>query len=46
MIISTEKCGDDLLQIDEAIGSRILEMTKDCNIELKGRKLNYRIYDE
>ena len=46
MIISTEKCKSDLLQIDEAIGSRILEMTKDYNIELKGRKLNYRIYDE
>ena len=45
MIISTEKCGKELLEIDEAIGSRILEMTKDYNIELKGHKLNYRIYD-
>ena len=35
----------ELLEIDEAIGSRILEMTKDYGIELKGRKLNYRIYD-
>ena len=44
MIISTEKCIKDLLEIDEAIGSRILEMAKDYNMELKGGKLNYRIY--
>ena len=44
MIISTEKCSKDLLGIDEAIGSRILEMAKDYNMELKGGKLNYRIY--
>lgn len=44
MIISTEKSSRELLEIDEAIGSRILEMTKDYNIELKGQKLNYRIY--
>lgn len=46
MIISTEKCGSELLEIDEAIGSRILEMTKDYGIELRGHKLNYRIYDQ
>ena len=44
MIISTEKGGEDLIKIDEAIGSRILEMAKDYNMELKGGKLNYRIY--
>lgn len=45
MIISTEKKYEELLQIDEAIGSRILEMSKNYTIELKGHKLNYRIYD-
>ena len=44
MIISTEKKIDELLKIDEAIGSRILEMCGDYNIELNGKKLNYRIY--
>ena len=44
MIISTEKGGKELIEIDEAIGSRILEMAKDYNMELKGGKLNYRIY--
>ena len=44
MIMSTEKGGEDLIKIDEAIGSRILEMAKDYNMELKGGKLNYRIY--
>ena len=43
MIISTEKNMDELLQIDEAIGSRILEMCRSHTIELKGRKLNYRL---
>ena len=44
MIISTEILMSDLLKIDEAIGSRILEMCGDYSIELKGSKLNYRIY--
>ena len=44
MIMSTEKGGKELIEIDEAIGSRILEMAKDYNMELKGGKLNYRIY--
>ena len=44
MIISTEKFSNNLLDIDEAIGSRILEMCKDFSIELKGKHLNYRIY--
>ncbi|WP_297133936.1 ATP-binding protein, partial [Terrisporobacter sp.] len=44
MIISTEILMSDLLKIDEAIGSRIMEMCADYSIELKGSKLNYRIY--
>ncbi len=44
MIISSEKRRDELIKIDEAIGSRILEMCGDYSVELKGSKLNYRIY--
>ena len=44
MIISTEKSEVDLLSIDEAIGSRILEMCKDRRLSIRGKKLNYRIY--
>ncbi|MGL5718787.1 MAG: ATP-binding protein, partial [Paraclostridium sp.] len=44
MIISSEKCVDDLLDIDEAIGSRLVEMSKDYLVQMKGRKLNYRVY--
>lgn len=44
LIITTEKTTDELLNIDEAIGSRIYEMCKGNLIELKGKKLNYRIH--
>ncbi len=44
VIISTEKFKVDLLNIDEAIGSRILEMCDKFNIEVRGKGLNYRIY--
>ena len=44
IIISTEKYKSDLLKIDEAIGSRILEMCDKFNIEVRGKGLNYRIY--
>ncbi|MBQ3423200.1 MAG: DNA replication protein, partial [Romboutsia sp.] len=43
MIISTEKYLDDLLSIDEALGSRIIEMCGTHNLELRGRHLNYRL---
>ena len=43
MIISTERYINDLLNIDEALGSRIIEMCKTHNLELKGRNLNYRL---
>lgn len=44
IIVSTEKTMDDLLKIDEAIGSRMLEMCKNRRIEMRGKQLNYRIY--
>lgn len=44
MIISSEKGFNELIDIDEALGSRIIEMAKGYRVELKGRKLNYRIY--
>ena len=44
LIVSTEKLLDDLIEIDEAIGSRVVEMSKDYLVEIKGKKLNYRIY--
>lgn len=44
MIISTECSKNVLLSIDEAIGSRILEMCKNNIVEFYGRSLNYRLY--
>lgn len=35
---------DDLLEVDEALGSRLIEMCKNYVVEMKGKKLNYRIY--
>lgn len=43
VIISSE-CGvDRLLGIDEALGSRLIEMSKGRIVELRGRNLNYRM---
>lgn len=44
IIVSTEKYTQELLNIDEAIGSRILEMCKNSRLELRGKRLNHRIY--
>ena len=44
VIITTEKSIDELLKIDEAIGSRLYEMSKNHLVNIKGEKLNYRIY--
>lgn len=45
VIISSE-CGvDRLLGIDEALGSRLVEMSKGRIVELRGRDLNYRMYE-
>lgn len=43
MIISTEKDADAILDFDEAVGSRILEMCKGRIIEIAGEKYNYRL---
>ena len=42
VIVSCEMDVDRILSVDEAIGSRLVEMCK-C-VELKGKKLNYRMY--
>ena len=44
MIISSEYSIGRLLDIDEAMGSRLVEMTKGRVVELRGKELNYRIY--
>jgi DNA replication protein DnaC len=43
MLISSEKLVDDLLRIDEALGSRIYEMSKNFTVELVGGNINYRM---
>ena len=45
MLISSEKLIDDLLKIDEALGSRIYEMCKNFTVELVGGNINYRMRD-
>ena len=44
MIISTEKLQEELVDIDEAIGSRILEMCRGNIVKMQGKELNYRLY--
>lgn len=44
MIITTEKTIDDLIDIDEAIASRIYEMSKGFTTTIEGKELNYRMY--
>ena len=46
VIVSTEKSFDELIEIDEAVGSRIVEMSKNHLVQIKGKKLNYRIYGQ
>jgi DNA replication protein DnaC len=43
IIVSSEYTVDKLLNFDEAIGSRIIEMCKKHIIEFHGQELNYRI---
>lgn len=45
LIVSTEKTREELIEFDEAIASRIIEMSKKNIVELKGKELNYRLYD-
>lgn len=44
MVISTEKLPEELIDFDEAVGSRILEMCGESIIILQGKELNYRLY--
>ncbi len=43
MIISTEKSPATLVDFDEAVGSRILEMCRGNIVQLQGKELNYRL---
>lgn len=43
IIVSSEKNINELLAIDEAISSRLIEMSKGYIVELKGEHLNYRL---
>lgn len=44
VIVSSEKGVEELMDIDEAIGSRLMEMSKGYLVEVRGKKLNYRVY--
>lgn len=44
IITTSEKTIDELIEIDEAIGSRLYEMSKNYVATMIGNKLNYRIY--
>ncbi|MCH1960051.1 hypothetical protein [Romboutsia hominis] len=44
IIVSSEKSVDELIGIDEAIGSRLIEMSKNYLVKIIGKKLNFRIY--
>ena len=44
MIITTELSVNQLLDLDEALASRIIEMSRGYRHEFKGRELNYRIF--
>lgn len=47
ILISTERDMNYLLDLNEALGSRINEMCKDFRIEIKGgRELNYRLRED
>jgi DNA replication protein DnaC len=46
IIVSTEKSFDELIEIDEAVGNRIIEMCKNHLIHMKGKTLDYRIYGQ
>lgn len=43
VIVSSEFTADKMLDFDEAIGSRILEMCKDYTVEFIGQENNYRL---
>ena len=43
VIVSSEYLISKMLEFDEAIGSRIYEMSKDFTCEVKGKEHNYRM---
>ena len=43
IIVSTEYLIEEMLNFDEAIGSRIYEMAKNFIVEIKGQENNYRL---
>ncbi|RDY25827.1 DNA replication protein [Romboutsia weinsteinii] len=43
MIVSSERCLSEILEIDEGVGSRLVEMCNDYRVEIRGKRLNYRI---
>ena len=44
VIVSCEKSIDEIISIDEAIGSRLYEMSCGYVVGFNGRRLNYRMY--
>lgn len=46
VIISSEYTMEKLLELDEAVGSRILEMCRGNTIEIQGKENNYRVNGE
>lgn len=44
IVVSTEKTPEQLLDLDEAIGGRIMEMCRGNMVCLKGHDLNYRMH--
>ena len=44
VIVSTELSIENLVNIDEALGSRLIEMSKYFLVGIRNKKLNYRIY--
>ena len=44
VIVSTELSIENLVNIDEALGSRLIEMSKVFLVGIRNKKLNYRIY--
>ncbi len=44
LIVSTEKTLNEIVYFDEAVGSRLIEMSRGHIIEFEGEKLNYRLY--
>ncbi|MBU3135804.1 hypothetical protein KPL39_05950 [Clostridium gasigenes] len=43
MLISTEQTIEKIIEIDEALGSRIYEMVSEYKAEVIGSKNNYRL---